>query len=63
VNIARDSPDPGRQEAPHQGAEPSSHPGQYSPQDNTSISGPKASPSVVGPHEEKLELKTEKLKQ
>ena len=38
----RDSPDPGRQEAPHQG---------------------KVAPSVVGPHEETLELKTKRLKQ
>ena len=59
----RDSPDPGRQEAPHQGAESSSHPGQSSPQDSTPDSEPKAAPSVEGPHEETLELKTEKLKQ
>ena len=45
----RDSPDPGRQEAPHQGAESSSRPGQSSPQDSTPDSEPKAAPSVVGP--------------
>ena len=59
----RDSHDPGRQAAPHQGAEPSSHPGQSSPQDSTPVSGTKAAPNVVGPHEETLELKTERLKQ
>ena len=59
----RDSPDPSRQEAPHKGAESSSHPGQSSPQDSTPDSEPKAASSVVGPHEETLELKTERLKQ
>jgi len=34
-------------------------PGQSSPQNSTPVSGPKAAPSVVGPHEETLELKTE----
>ena len=30
---------------------------------STPVSGPEAAPSVVGPHEETLELKTERLKQ
>ena len=55
----RDHPNPGRQEVPHQGAEPCTQPGrnQYPPANSIPSSGPETTPSLAGPHEETLEIK------
>ncbi|TWW79556.1 hypothetical protein D4764_10G0005860 [Takifugu flavidus] len=59
----KDQPDPDRPEAPHQSIEPPNHPGQGRQWDSTPSGRPETSPSLAGPHEETLELKTEGMKQ
>lgn len=58
-----DHPGPGRQEAPHRGAEPSSHPGWSYPWDGTHVGRPELLPVWKVPMGETLVLKTEGLNQ
>ena len=52
-----DHPNPGRQEALHQGAEPSSHPAGTVHGTAPPAARPETTPSLAGPHEETLEIK------